>query len=553
MSLVVLPVFAQSVRPDAGTILESQRQAPNLPAPGGPAVVVPPAPTAASFDRAISVTPAAFRVQGNTVFSEAELQAVLAPFVGRRADMGGLVQAAGAVRDYYRARGYILTEAYLPQQQFAATGGTVAIQVLEARIGKATARMEGEGPSAALVASIVQAHLRPGDLITEAALEKPILLLRDLRGFDATAEVQPGANPGEADIVVVVKASGPRYSGLVGLDNYGPRAAGEFRAYAEAEANNLAGHGDVLAARVQVADRSQNNLYRLGYSATVGGHATRLGLQVARAEYALGKQFAALGATGDAQVLSVSATQPMVRSRAANLFGVLALERKDLDDRTVTPASSSDRRVDAVRLSALGNFVDSLAGNTFTSYALSVTYGRLDMDAASFALDQGPGGLRTAGSFTKANFEVQRATFLSAQDRVTASLQGQLASRNLTSAEQFSLGGPTGVRGYPVSEAIGDSGVIATLEYRRQFGAVAGVPLSASVFYDWGRVKFNESGVPLVATGSQVLSSAGAGLSAGLYGGYLLSLQLAWRTRDVAPASDPDRKPRVWLSLQKWL
>ena len=550
----MLPAFAQTVRPDAGTLLENQRQQPAIPAPGGsPAVQVRPAPAAAPFDRSVSLTPAGFRVQGNTLIAEAELQRVLAPFVNRRMDMAGLLEAAAAVRQHYQQRGYILTEAYLPQQQFAATGGTVTIQVLEARIGRASSRVEGQGPSPALVDSIVQSHLRPGMPVTEYALEQPILLLRDLPGFEATADVQPGAQPGEADVVVVVRPAGKRYTGLVGVDNHGPRAAGAVRAYVEAEANNLAGHGDVLAVRLQRGERSGSDLYRIGYSGVAGPAATRIALQAVHAEYALGKQFAALGATGDAQVVSLTVTQPLVRSRGANLFGVLALERKELDDRTATPASSSERRVDAVRLSALGNFVDALAGNAFTGYSLSATHGRLRMDAASHALDQGVGGPDTAGSFQKYNLEVQRSTFLSAQDRITAGVQGQLASRNLTSAEKMSLGGPTGVRGYPVSEAVGDTGLIASLEYRHQFAPLAGVPLSASVFYDWGRVKFNQDGPLAGASNRQTLASAGVGFGAGVAGDYLLSLQVAWRTTGALPASDPDRRPRAWLSLQKWL
>lgn len=554
LGLVVLPAFAQTARPDAGTLLEPSRQIPTLPQPGGaPAVVLPPAPPAAPFDRSVTLAPAAFQVQGNTVFSEAQLQAVLAPFVNQRTDMGGLLRAATAVRDYYRARGYILTEAYLPRQQFAATGGTVTIQVLEGRIGKAGVRIEGSGPSLALASAIVQAQLHPGMLITEEALEKPILLLRDLPGFDAAAEVQPGANAGEADVLVVVKPAGKRFTGLVGADNFGPRAAGAIRGYVEAEAVDLAGHGDVLGVRAQLSERSHTNLYRVGYSGTVGGSATKLGVQLVHSEYALGKQFAALGATGDAQVASFSVTQPLIRSRAYNLFGALALERKDLHDRITTPENTADRRVDSARISALGNFVDGVAGNSFTSYALSFTQGHLSMDAAELALDQGANGLRTAGRFHKLNLELQRATFFSAQDRVSATLQAQLASRNLTSAEKLSLGGPAGVRGYPVSEAVGDTGAILNLEYRHQFAPLGPVPVAASVFYDWGHVKFNEDGAPFATPASQTLGSAGVGVHAGTYGDYLVSLQLAWRTTHAQPASDPDRKPRAWLSLQKWL
>ena len=112
------------------------------------------------------------------------------------------------------------------------------------------------------------------------------------------------------------------------------------------------------------------------------------------------------------------------------------------------------------------------------------------------------------------------------------------------------------MRGYPVGEGVGDTGGIVNLEVRHQFAPLGPVPLAASVFYDWGHVKFHQDGAPFPTPKSQTLASAGVGVTAGSYGSYgnyLLSLQLAWRTTSDAPASDPDRKPRVWLSVQKWL
>jgi hemolysin activation/secretion protein len=554
-ALCALPAMAQPVRPDAGTLLEPQRQIPSLPVPGGaPAVSVPPAPAATGFDRSVRLTPAAFRFQGNTVFDESTLAAVVAPFVGKPTGMEGLFEAAAAVRRHYRDHGYLLTEAYLPAQRFSESGGTVLIQVLEARLGKARVVVEGAGVSQALAAQIVQRQLVPGSLITADQLEKPVLLLRDLAGVDASATVEPGAAEGQADVVVTVRPTGASFAAVVGLDNLGPRSAGRVRTYVDASLSNLTGRGDVLSARAQVSERSASELYRIGYSTTAGGYATRLGIHVARADYALGKEFAALGASGTADVLAVSVTQPIIRSRMANLYAELAAERKDFADQTTTPASANDRRIHLVRLGAVGNFIDKLGADAFTSYALSLTHGTLHLDAASLALDQSVFGLRTAGTFNKVNVELQRTLFLSAAGRVSVSVQGQYASKNLTSAEKLSLGGPTGVRGYPIGEALGDSGAIASVEYRHQLASLgAKTPLFGAVFYDWGRVRFNRSGSPFATPATETLSSAGIGLSAGTVGDYLLSTQLAWRTDRSVPTIEPDKKPRLWLSFQKWL
>ncbi|TFZ08149.1 ShlB/FhaC/HecB family hemolysin secretion/activation protein [Ramlibacter humi] len=551
-----VPTFAQQIRPDAGTLLEQPSQLPALPAPGGaPTTVVPQAPAAAPFASSVRMTPAAFRIQGNTLFKEEELRPLVAEFVGKETDMEGLVKAANAVRRYYRDRGYLLTEAYLPEQQFAATGGTVTIQVLEARVGKVSVKVEDEGISQSLASAIVNTHLKAGDYISEKSLDKPVLLLRDLIGFEATAAVEPGANNGEADITVVVKSAGPKADGLVGVDNSGVRSAGQTRAFASANLNNPTGRGDVLSVRVQESERSASQLYRVGYSTAVGGYATKLGLNATRTEYALGKQFAALGATGEATIYGASLTQPFIRSRVNNLLGAITYEHKELTDRTTTPPSTAERKVDTVRLSALGNFVDEALGASFNSYGVHYTSGHLREDAATLALDQGATGLRTAGHFSKINLEYLRTTFVSAAGRVSLSFQGQFANKNLTSAEKIGLGGPNGVRGYPSGEAVGDSGTIVQLEYSHQLPETFGIPLRASAFYDWGRVKYNEGAIPAAfgaITNSESLSSVGIGLTAGTFGNWLVSTQLAWRL-NRAPGTDPDKHPRVWLSLQKWL
>lgn len=557
---LAIPALAQQTRPDAGTILETQRQPqPAVPAPSGaPTIVLPPAPAAAAFDRSVRVTPTAFRIQGNTLFPEAVLQEVVQPFVGKPTDMEGLLQAAAAVRRYYRDRGYLLTEAYLPQQQFAAAGGVVTIQVLEARVGRVNVRVEGDGISESLATRIVQTNLHPGDYISEKSLDRPVLLLRDLSGWDATAAVEPGARTGEADITVIVKPFGPRFDGVVGLDNFGVRSAGQYRAYVSANWNNPTGHGDLFSARLQATDRSDTSFYRIGYSIPVGGYATRIGLSATRNEYSLGKQFAALGATGTANVYGISATQPLIRSRANNVLGAITLERKDLTDSTESPPSSVDKRINSVRLSVLGNFVDELWRGSFNSYAVNLTFGNLKLDPLSRAIDQGPQGFDTAGSFQKLNLEFLRTTYLSAANRITATLQAQLASKNLTSAEKLPIGGPFAVRGYPAGEFVGDTGVVINLEYQHQLPTFGlGVPIVGSLFADWGRIKFNQDGAPPPLPGAtfrehETLSSVGLGLNVGTYGKYLLMTQLAWRTDNTLPQSDPDKKPRVWLSLQKW-
>ncbi|AYQ27797.1 MULTISPECIES: ShlB/FhaC/HecB family hemolysin secretion/activation protein [unclassified Polaromonas] len=556
MGSAVLAQVRADVRPDAGTLLELPGPLPLLPPRSGPAVDVPEPRATAPAPGTARMTPAAFSFTGNTVFSGELLAALLAPRVNQPTDLAGLTEAANTIKAYYRSQGYLLTQAYLPEQAFAAEGGTVTIAILEARIGRVTVRTEGAGISQAFAESIVAGQLKRGDAVTEYALDKPVLLLRDLAGYDAGATVEPGERPGEADVLVAVNARGPRADGSVSVDNHGARAAGAARVMLGANLNNLLGHGDALALSAQQSDQAGSALYRIGYTLPVGAYGTRLGINAARLDYTLGKQFEALGASGRADILGLSVSHPLLRGRSANLYGLVSAEQKKLLDETRTPTLKSARDIVAIRAGLVGNFNDSMAGSgALNSYAVNATFGRLTLNAADQALDDGLGGLRTAGGFSKLNLEFQRSQYFDAPYSFHVAAQAQLASKNLSSAEKMVLGGPGGVRGYPVGEGVGDAGFLLNLETRYQLPqAVWGEPLSLLAFYDFGRVRFNQNG-PTVPGNDNTLSlgAFGVGATLGRPGRFLIKTYLAWRTTPAQPSTgDPDRSPRAWISAQTW-
>ncbi|MGQ2979526.1 MAG: ShlB/FhaC/HecB family hemolysin secretion/activation protein [Polaromonas sp.] len=553
-----VPVFGQPLqRPDAGTLQEPQRQIPLLPRPGAPLIGLPDQKPAQPVQDAVRLVPAAFRFTGNTVFDGETLAALLAGHVNQPSSLAGLTEAVRLVGQYYRSRGYLLTEAYLPEQAFQATGGTVTIAVIEARIGKVLVQVEGDHGSSSFARRVATANLVPGTLITEYLLDKPVLLLRDLAGVDASATVQPGDALGLADVVVSIRAEGRQVTGSVGVDNAGARAAGSMHATGQLGISNLLGRGDILSLRAQLSDASRSSLYRLAYAVPVSAEGTQLTLSAARTDYALGRQFAALGATGKADVLGVSLTRPVIRSRENNLYGLASLDHKKFSDVIARPVNESERRIVGARFGLLGNFVDETAGaGGSSSYAVTATRGWVRLDPASRSFDQGVGGLQTAGSFSKLNLEFQRTQFFSNPSSIHINIQAQLASKNLASAEKMSLGGPTGVRAYPVGEGIGDGGLLVNLEYRYQLPAplaLAGQPVSLAAFYDYGTVKFNQDAMTLAGPNRVALGAVGVGALAGRVNNFLITTYLAWPTTAIGPSTgDPDRSPRAWVSAQKW-
>lgn len=321
------------------------------------------------------------------------------------------------------------------------------------------------------------------------------------------------------------------------------------------------GWGDVLTARVQAADRSGNTLYRLNYGGALGPFGSKLSASYTESTYALGEQFANLDASGKAKVAALSAVQPLIRSRFTNLFASASLESKMLNDNIGQFGANSAKRVLMARLGVLGNQSDQALVSGTTSFAATASAGHLRLDAQSAIGDIGTPasyGARTAGDFYKVNVELQRIEFLSERSSLLLGFIGQAASKNLTSAEKISLGGPQGVRGYPIGEGVGDEGALLSLEYRYLTALrLAGEALSVTVFYDHGAIRRDHlrdattlNLAPLA--NSLSLDSVGIGLLLGREGDYVLTAALATRLNGPPPSTgDPDSHTRLWLLVQK--
>src|SRR6185503_1946522 len=154
-------------RPDAGKVLQQQREPLRLPPPEDDVRPRPPEPKPAlPVSPTLKVRVTQFTFSGNTLYADKELAEVVREFVGKELDFEGLNDAATKVRAYHRSRGYFLAQAYLPQQ--AIRNGSVEIAVIEGRMGKVELqRRPASRLSEWLLSGILKAHLDTGDIITE--------------------------------------------------------------------------------------------------------------------------------------------------------------------------------------------------------------------------------------------------------------------------------------------------------------------------------------------------------------------------------------------------
>jgi hemolysin activation/secretion protein len=501
------------------------------------------------------------KFSGNTEFGQAQLEPLVSSLIGKSVSLDELTAAARSVRQYYRDRGYLLAQAYLPRQDV--TKGLIEIIVLEGYVGKFTAtatknaRLKPE-----FAQGVLNAGIKSGQVITEKALEKPLLILSDLPGVDVKSAISAGAAVGTADLDVTIdqqigsgalaQATGGIANGGVEFDNHGSRSTGQYRLGANVAINNLTGYGDQLSMRAQVSvENTRTNFAYIGWQTPLGYQGTQASLSFSKLNYALIGTFAALQAEGDAAVTTLIVSHPLVRSRNLNASAYGAYENKRIEDRVLTVNSVETRHIDNLRAGLRGDWRDTLLGGGLSTYNLAVTAGKLRIDQApAIANDQGAFGPKTIGHFNKFNLDLLRLQTVSNNLNVLTTLKSQWASKNLTSSEKLTLGGPNEVRAYPVGEASGDQGYVGTLEarYTNPDWRIANAATVLSAFYDFGSISINK--IPLAgAANKRSLQGAGLGLTVAHSAGLSLRAAMAWRVGSELPKSDRDRSPRFWLHL----
>ena len=521
--------------PDAGRLLQEQGKVPALPKPASSISIASPAKAKiAGGGEQVELRSVSF--SGNTRYSQAQLQALLAGAMGKRHDLAALRDLANQVSEFYHAGGYPFASAYLPVQPMQ--DGALQIAVVEGKYGTVTAQTDD-----AAIASAAQrflAALRPGDVIQSDALMRATLLLDDLPGYKVSPIVRPGQEVGTGDLDVKIERT-ERYSADLGVDNQGNRYTGRNRLRANLDLNSPFMLGDQVSLHGVFTGQGMW-MGSLGYGLPLGNSGLRGTASYAHTAYELGGSFAANQSSGIGDVLGVGFSFPLQRSQKANLTLAGNWQHKKLNDRNGLANTSADKTVTAQPLALNFDARDNLGLGGLTYGSFSWTPGQLKLDSSLLGNDQ---QAQMNGHFNKVNLDVVRLQSLGASLSLMGRLSAQYASKNLDSSEDFGLGGANGVRAYPTGEAFGDAGWLCQIELRYATGAYA-----PYAFYDAGSIKTNAN--PWAGAGANGRTLGGAGLGLRYQrGNWSLESTLAWRTSGGTPQADTSasKGPQAWLNL----
>lgn len=425
------------------------------------------------------------------LLSSAERAEFASSIKGQKLGIAGLRALADRITFSLQQKGRLMARAVLPPQDI--TGGAVTVAILDAEL-EAFEFDAGGGARVrnGLLRGILENHIE-ADEVTKDGLESALLRLNDLPGVSATARPRPGNAPNTTRLLVGVEQA-PIFGAAIWNNNHGNAGTGSEQAGGLLSLTDLSGFGDETRLQATASEGLRHG--RLDVSAPVwtSGLTASLGYSYLRYENIddLGR---ALELEGTAKQLSAGLDYTLVRSRDIDIHLGIDYGRQALVDESIA-GRLHDKRVDTAALSLSGDVRDGLLGAGLTSWHLAWTRGDLDLSRLPGDESADAAGLDTQGDFQRLNATLVRLQDLPGAFSLMARAYGQWTHKNLDSSQEFSLGGPYGVRAYPIGEGRGDLGATLSLElrYDTPFPADWGA-LQVSTFADAGYVQVNEDPV----------------------------------------------------------
>ena len=520
---------------------------PNLPAdayrPPSSKTQVPEAPPTAGQPLLMDtkVTIRKLQIEGGTVYPLAETAQVYAPLIGRETNLAQLIEATRGITRRYQEDGYLLSYAFLPQQNFE--NGLVRVVLVEGYI-KDYQQTGDIGSVSAYVDKLAQKLLAERPL-TRKTFERYTTLMSRIPGLSVQAQVPP---PGTTDGAthMQIQASRKPFTTSMSLVQ---KSRGGTQALLSATSNSQTSMGEQLSVSgLFPPGEDKEHYYRVDYNQFINAEGTQLALAAERyrADPSSSVQLDGgfeLKPHQSIDRYSIGLSHPFIASPTESftlgtrLYAVDQTTRYklvgyplrfDIESNLRALAFEGDwRKADARRLRII-------SGGLYQGIDGLGAKARSDLDVAKPDLDFFR--LRLSG--------VQSDKFF---DNWQGVLSGALywSDNTLPDSERVTFGGQNFGRGYPDDQGSGDKGWGVAYEVNYSFNRTGNWVkiLQPYVVVDRAKSWFND--LPVKAND---MSSAAVGLRFGDKKYYNIALEAAKPMSDIALDSF-NRRPRYTLSF----
>ncbi len=464
---------------------------------------------------------------------------VYQPYLGKRVSQADLAAIAAGVSDLYRAAGFHLSRAIVPQQDIR--DGKVRLQVIEGSITEVA--LKGDGAEQFGIRPMLDPVLAesPSRLST---LERQLLLINGRPGVRIadTALEEIGGATGCFRLVVYLN-TWHIYTSF-GVDNLGSSAVGPWQTYATGAFNSYLAPGDTLALNLSTTPGDPRELAfgRLAYDVPVGTDGARVGASALYSEVRPGDYRRLYNDNTKTESFELHGSIVPLQSQKSTLTLTAAAGFSNVSERDIFGPVYNDH-IRAVSLTSDYRLQDNFGGNNY--FTLTYRQG-LDILGASHFGDGFLSRYGAAGNFSLMDAWFTRYQTLTDAWSVKIAAAGQIASGPLFTSQQFYLGGAAFGRGYGSAEISGDNGIAGSFELRfdqnLNFGYLTGYQLYS--FVDAGAA-WNDG---FSYNDGLALTSAGAGMRFFLAGDLQADIGVAFPLSYRAP-DNSSRSARLLFSL----
>ena len=433
---------------------------------GGEKTTLPPLKDLGIVEAPKEVVLKGIEFDGNTVFTDEELLALVKNRVGKKAGVEELEAIRKTVSQHYFDAQYVNSGAVIDEQDLSK--GVLVVRIVEGRLDNINVLNEGWLRSGYVTSRI---HREVSDPLNLNDLKRGLeFVRRDERIRKINTALVPGDELGQSHLDMIVTENRVFDVGL-GVSNRRPPSVGAEEAEVYFGTKNLTSLGDTLRGNYTISQEGMDEWdlgdagnYSLFYSLPLTRWDTTLELGYNQSDYViLEEPFNTLDIESDTRMYSVALRQPIYRDLQHELSLTLKGEHRRSDvlvsgePFSISPGSVNGQ----TRLSALRLSPEYVYRSQERVIAARTTF--------SFGLDEldpilGPG------------FDPEYFTWMSQASWVESvtdedtllvvKLFHQHTDDKVVSMEQFSLGGINTIRGYRENQLIRDNAFIISPELR---------------------------------------------------------------------------------------
>ncbi|MFA6320396.1 MAG: ShlB/FhaC/HecB family hemolysin secretion/activation protein [Candidatus Omnitrophota bacterium] len=397
------------------------------------------------------------KITGSTLFKPEELLPVYHKYIGKEVSFKEIDEIVEQIKEKYKARGYLTTTAYVPEQQIM--GGVVEIRILEGKMGNLV--IEGnKWFTKSLIEKYI--HVKKNELLNINILQRDLLRLNQNTDIDVRTVIEPGDDPQASDITLKVEDKFPYHAG-VGADDQGTRLTGKYRASAFARSTNFTANNDFVFYNSVASSDSAGQF--VTYMVPIDTYGTKVGFDFSYFTSKIGREYRDYDIVGNTINYIPHVTGEIYLSENMQLFADAGLNIKANMKSVHSDTTVEEQlRIPYFRMDMAR--IDSFLGGGQTIFSPEIDFS-IGNGFLGASWEDNPKAARvgTCGFFFKYIHNLRRVQRMPWESYISMRHQLQVATHTLPSSEQFQIGGLSTVRGYPEGDYLADTAATLSTEW----------------------------------------------------------------------------------------